>query len=152
MKIIMLSWEFPPRIVGGISSHVYNLSLELAKLGIDTSVVTCDFPGAPSSEVISGVHVYRVDSYRFPVPDFPSWVYMMNVNMKEYAAKIMGSNKEAVYLIHAHDWLVACAAIGLKHIFRRPLIATFHSTEHGRRNGIHSEYQSMITRTKVGLV
>ena len=151
MKIIMLSWEFPPRIVGGISPHVYNLSFELAKQGADVCVITCDFPGAPDFEEIGGVHVYRVDSYRFPVPDFASWVFMMNTNLKAFAAEIIGSGKEGVDIIHAHDWLVADAAIGLKHVFRRPLVATIHSTEHGRRSGIHTKYQRLIHGTEVWL-
>ena len=27
MKILMLTWEYPPRVVGGISRVVYDLSL-----------------------------------------------------------------------------------------------------------------------------
>lgn len=152
MKILMLSWEFPPRTVGGISPHVYHLSLELTKLGVDVCVVTCDFPGTPDFEEVDGIHVHRVDSYRSPVSDFASWVFMMNVNLQMHAAEVIGSDKEGVDLIHAHDWLVAKAAIGLKQIFRRPMVATVHSTEHGRRNGIHTDYQRMIHRTEAWLV
>lgn len=42
-RVVILSWEFPPRIVGGIAPHVYNLSRDLVRKGIDTYVVTCDF-------------------------------------------------------------------------------------------------------------
>jgi len=31
MKILMLTWEYPPRIVGGISRVVYDLSGRLIK-------------------------------------------------------------------------------------------------------------------------
>ena len=48
LSVMMLTWEFPPRIIGGISPHVYNLSRSLAKNGVKVYVVTCDFPGAPS--------------------------------------------------------------------------------------------------------
>ncbi|MEM2350676.1 MAG: glycogen/starch synthase, partial [Candidatus Bathyarchaeia archaeon] len=41
----MLSWEYPPRIVGGISRHVYFLSRALASEGCEVHVVTLDFPG-----------------------------------------------------------------------------------------------------------
>lgn len=151
MRILMLSWEFPPRVVGGISPHVYHLSRELVKLGADVSMVTCDFPGAPSFEVVDGVHVHRVDSYRSPVPDFISWVLMMNVNLQLYAAETIHSGEEKPDIIHAHDWLVANATIGLKHIFRKPMAATIHSTEYGRRNGISTDYQRMIHRTEAWL-
>ena len=147
----MLSWEFPPRIVGGIASHVYNLSRDLARMGVDTCVVTCDFPGAPQREEVNGVHVVRVDSYKTPSPDFATWDYLMNVNMQKEAATIISDLNGRVDLIHAHDWLVANAAIGLKNIFRVPLVATIHSTEIGRRNGLHTNYERMIHETEAWL-
>lgn len=150
-SVMMLSWEFPPRIIGGISPHVYNLSTNLAANGIKTYVVTCDFPNAASHEVLDGVEVFRVEAYKNPSPDFATWVYLMNVNMQKEAAALINSLKDGVDIIHAHDWLVATAAIGLKHVFRKPLIATIHSTEIGRRNGIHLDYERMIHETEAWL-
>jgi glycosyltransferase involved in cell wall biosynthesis len=46
---------------------------------------------------------------------------------------------------------VATAGIGLKHVFRKPLFATIHSTEIGRRNGIHADYERMIHETEAWL-
>ncbi len=147
MKIMMLSWEFPPRIVGGIAPHVYDLSRALARLGVEVVVVTCDFPGASERETLDGVEIHRVDSYGSPSPDFASWTYLMNMNLKRYAAALLRSGS-GIDLLHGHDWLVAEAAIGLKHLFRTPLVATIHSTEYGRRNGIHTDYQRMIHQTE----
>jgi glycosyltransferase involved in cell wall biosynthesis len=147
---MMLTWEFPPRIVGGISPHVYHLSRNLAKNGVNVYVVTCDFPGAPKHETLEGFEVFRVDSYKNPSPDFASWVYLMNINMQKEAASIV-KNLGKVDIFHAHDWLVAVASVGLKHVFRRPLLATIHSTEVGRRNGIHSDYERMIHETEAWL-
>jgi len=149
---MMFSWEFPPRTVGGISAHVYNLSRQLASLGADVYVVTCDFPGAPEREELDGVHVVRVDSYKTPSPDFASWDYLMNVNLQKEASSIISCLDGQVDIIHAHDWLVANAAVGLKHIFRIPLVATIHSTEIGRRNGLHTNYERMIHQTENWLV
>jgi glycosyltransferase involved in cell wall biosynthesis len=144
----MLSWEFPPRTVGGIAAHLFNLSRELVKLGVTTYVVTCDFPGAPEREVVNGAHVVRVDSYKTPSPDFATWDSLMNVNMQKEAATLISSLSRQVDIIHAHDWLVANAALGLKHVFRIPLVATIHSTEMGRRNGLHTDYERMIHQTE----
>lgn len=150
LAVVMLTWEFPPRIIGGISPHVYYLSRSLARNGVKVYVVTCDFPSAPSHEVVDGVEVFRVDSYKNPSPDFASWVYLMNVNMqKEAAALVRGLG--GVDVFHAHDWLVADAGIGLKHVFRKPLLVTVHSTEIGRRNGIHFDYERMIHETEAWL-
>ena len=148
---MMLSWEFPPRIIGGISPHVHYLSKSLVSKGVKVYVVTCDFPGAPAHEVVDGVEVFRIDSYKNPSPDFASWVYLMNVNMQKEAAALIKDLGGAVDVIHAHDWLVATAGIGLKHVFRKPLFATMHSTEIGRRNGIHSDYEKMIHETEAWL-
>jgi len=144
----MLSWEFPPRTVGGIAAHLFNLSRELVKLGVTTYVVTCDFPGAPEREVVNGAHVVRVDSYKTPSPDFATWDSLMNMNMQKEAATLISSLSRQVDIIHAHDWLVANAALGLKHVFRIPLVATIHSTEMGRRNGLHTDYERMIHQTE----
>jgi len=144
----MLSWEFPPRTVGGISAHLYYLSRELVKLGVDTYVVTCDFPGAPEREVVNGAHVLRVDSYKTPAPDFATWDSLMNVNMQKETATLISDLGRQVDIIHAHDWLVANAAVGLKQVFRIPLVATIHSTEIGRRNGLHTDYERMIHQTE----
>jgi glycogen(starch) synthase len=144
----MLSWEFPPRTVGGIAAHLYYLSRELVKLGADIYIVTCDFPGAPEREVVNGAHVVRVDSYKSPSPDFATWDSLMNMNMQKETATLISDLSRQVDIIHAHDWLVANAAVGLKQIFRIPLVATIHSTEIGRRNGLHTEYERMIHQTE----
>ncbi len=151
LTVMMLTWEFPPRIIGGISSHVYHLSKSLSKNGVKVYVVTCDFPGAPQHEMIDGVEVFRIDSYKNPAPDFATWIYLMNINMQKEAASLAHKLETKVDLFHAHDWLVATAGIGLKHVFRKPLLATIHSTEIGRRNGLHLDYERMIHETEAWL-
>jgi glycogen(starch) synthase len=151
LTVMMFSWEFPPRVIGGISPHVYFLSRSLAKNGVKVHVVTCDFPGAPAHETIDGVEVYRIDSYRHPSPDFATWVYLMNLNMQREAATIASKLSEPIDVFHAHDWLVATAGIGLKHVFRKPLLVTMHSTEIGRRDGLHTTTERMIHETEAWL-
>jgi glycosyltransferase involved in cell wall biosynthesis len=138
----MLSWEYPPFKVGGLASHVYDLSKMLVKKGYNIHIVTCSFPGAPDYEVVDGVHVHRFDAYEIPAPEFLQWDLNMNILMERKAIEII--KKHDIDIIHAHDWLVASAAIGLKHLFRKPLIATIHSLERGRRNGLFNDGQQMI--------
>jgi glycogen(starch) synthase len=151
LSVMMLTWEYPPRVIGGISPHVHFLSKSLAKNGVKVNVVTCDFPGAPAHEVIDGVEIYRVDSYKNPSPDFATWVYLMNVNMQREAAALAHSLDGKIDVFHAHDWLVANAGIGLKHVFRKPLLVTMHSTEIGRREGTHTDTERMINETEAWL-
>jgi glycogen(starch) synthase len=151
LSVMMFTWEFPPRVIGGISPHVYFLSKNLAKEGVKVHVVTCDFPGSPAYEVIEGVEVYRIDSYKNPAPDFATWVYLMNLNMQKEAAAIVNKLGGKIDVFHAHDWLVATAGIGLKHVFRKPLLVTMHSTEIGRRDGLHTNTERMIHETEAWL-
>jgi len=151
LKVVMLTWEFPPRIIGGIAPHVYNLSINLVKLGVGVHVVTCDFPNTPAYEVVEGVEVHRFDSYNLPTPDFAAWIQLMNLNMQRAATKIIKSNRDGSIIIHAHDWLSAKAGIGLKHLNRLPLVSTIHATEYGRRGGIFSDYNRMIHEIEVWL-
>ncbi|HEX9240348.1 MAG TPA: glycogen/starch synthase, partial [Candidatus Bathyarchaeia archaeon] len=69
----MLTWEFPPRIIGGISTHVYHLSKALVEKGTPVRVITCDFPKTPAEEIIDGVSVSRVISGRVPESNFLLW-------------------------------------------------------------------------------
>jgi glycosyltransferase involved in cell wall biosynthesis len=147
----MLTWEFPPRIIGGIAPHVYNLSINLVKLGVEVHVVTCDFPNTPEYEVVEGVEVHRFDSYNLPTPDFAAWVQLMNLNMQRAATQIIKSKQGGSIIIHAHDWLAAKAGIGLKHLNRVPLVSTIHATEYGRRGGVFSDYNRMIHEIEVWL-
>jgi len=151
LSVLMLSWEFPPRIIGGISSHVNDLSLALARKGLNVHVVTCDFPGASDYEQIHGVQVYRF-KIKTVSYSFLSWVFAMNQSMAEKAIDVINANNENIDLIHAHDWLVATAATRVSDAFEKPLVSTIHATETGRRGGIHDDYQRTINEVERHLV
>jgi len=150
LNVLMLSWEFPPFKVGGLAAHVYDLSKMLVKKGYNIHVVTCSFPGAADYELVDGVHVHRFDAYEIPAPEFLQWDLNMNILMEKKAIEIV--KEHDIDIIHAHDWLVASAAIGLKHLFRKPLIATIHSLERGRRNGLYNDGQHMIDQIENFLI
>jgi len=142
LKIVMLSWEFPPRTVGGLARHVNDLSRALARLGQNVHVITCPAPETPSYQLLEGVHVHRVDQSLLTSKDFMEWVGQLNVGMVELAGELMGG--EPFDLVHAHDWLVGDAAITLRDRYGLPLVATIHATEYGRNRGIHNELQQRI--------
>jgi glycosyltransferase involved in cell wall biosynthesis len=141
MKILVLAWEFPPRIVGGIARHVAELYPELVQCGHSIHLVTVEFGQAPAYEVVEGIHVHRVEVPSHP--DFFQWVTAMNNSMGWHGGKLL--QEEGPFdLIHAHDWLVGDAAIALKHLFKLPLAVTIHATEYGRCHGIHNDPQRYI--------
>jgi glycosyltransferase involved in cell wall biosynthesis len=151
LTVLMLSWEFPPRIIGGISSHVYELSMALARKNVTVHVVTCDFPGAPENEQIGQVNVHRFNS-KIPSPSFLGWIFSMNQAMAERAIDVINGSNEEVDIIHAHDWLVTEAAVKVRDAFSKPLVSTIHATEMGRRSGIHNDYQRTINEVERHLI
>src|SRR6266498_5434544 len=138
----MLTWEFPPRIIGGISTHVYHLSRALVERGTSVRVITCDFPNAPSEEIIDGVSVSRVDSGRVPESNFLLWIYHLNSQMISKTIELFET--ERFDLIHAHDWVVGRAAVELKNRLGLPLISTIHATEIGRGGSLDGEYRRKV--------
>ena len=148
MKILMLTWEYPPRIVGGIARVVHDLSKRLIKDGHEVTVVTYrDNMDIPEYENDKGVNVYRVDNYMIHPNNFIDWILQLNFNLIAKATEII--NKEGAFdVIHAHDWLVASAAKTLKNAYGIPIVATIHATEAGRNSGIHDDTQRYINDTK----
>ncbi|MCI8700378.1 MAG: glycosyltransferase family 4 protein [Clostridia bacterium] len=147
MKILMLTWEYPPRVVGGISRVVYDLSHRLIKDGHEVTVVTYKDGEVPYFEDDKGVKVYRVDNFMINPNNFTDWIMQMNFSMVSKASRII--EEEGKFdIIHAHDWLVAYAAKTIKESFGIPIVSTIHATEAGRNSGIHDEVQRYINDTE----
>ena len=137
----MLTWEFPPRIVGGIARHCLGLSKALAKNNHEVHVVTLEFPGTPMFEDIEGVKVHRV-RIELGHPNFITWTFIFNHFMEKLVAVL---NREFDFnVIHIHDWLTAPVGIASKHYLNKPLVSTVHSTEVGRAQGLHSPDSFLI--------
>lgn len=144
MKILMLTWEYPPRVVGGISKVVYDLSHKMVKEGNEVTVVTYrDGDNIKYYENDKGVEVYRVDNYMIRPNNFIDWIMQLNFNMITKTNEIINKNGK-FDVIHAHDWLVAYSAKSIKESYNIPLISTIHATESGRNSGIHDETQRYI--------
>ena len=147
MKILMLTWEYPPRIVGGIARVVHDLSKRLIKDGHEVTVVTYKDGDTPAYENDKGVEVYRVENYMIHPNNFIDWIMQLNFNLIAKATEII-QKKGKFDVIHAHDWLVANAAKTLKNSFGIPIVATIHATEAGRNSGIHDDTQRYINDTE----
>jgi 1,4-alpha-glucan branching enzyme len=142
LKILMLTWEFPPFIVGGLARHVFDLTKELSKTGHEVYVLTTFIEGQPAYEQLNGVHVFRVKGLRSNADNFFQWVFSLNLALAEQGMKL--SRVLDFDVIHAHDWLVGPASLQLRKELNIPLIATIHATEHGRNDGIHTPLQKEI--------
>ena len=147
MKILMLTWEYPPRIVGGIARVVHDLSKRLIKDGHEVTVITYKDGDAPEYENDKGVNVYRIENFMIHPSNFIDWIMQMNFNMIAKANELIAKGKK-FDVIHAHDWLVAYSAKTLKHSYNIPIVSTIHATEAGRNSGIHDEVQRYINDTE----
>ncbi|MFL1677444.1 1,4-alpha-glucan branching protein domain-containing protein [Paenibacillus dendritiformis] len=144
-RVLMLAWEFPPLVVGGLSRAVYDLSRHLARGDCEVHVLTRDVPGSPAYERMDGVHVHRVAMLApLTPPAFMDWVFQMNSALSDGADALVREGLRFDYM-HAHDWLVYPAAHDLKETYGWPLISTIHATEYGRNHGrIESGLQRRI--------
>lgn len=143
----MLTWEYPPRIVGGIARVVYDLSHKLVKEGNEVTVVTYKEGDVPEYENDKGVKVYRVENYMIHPNNFTDWIMQLNFNLTSKASQII--NEQGKFdCIHAHDWLVAYSAKTLKDAYKIPIVSTIHATEAGRNSGIHDDVQRYINDTE----
>ncbi|MBD7935856.1 MULTISPECIES: glycosyltransferase family 4 protein [Cytobacillus] len=143
-SILLLTWEYPPYIVGGLGRHVSELAKSLAQEKVSVHVLTVKRQTIDEAfEVQNNVVIHRVAPL-MRTDSFLHWVASVNLAMEEKAREVIKEN--GIDLIHAHDWIVAACSIILKKAMDIPLIATIHSTEAGRHNGIYTERQSFIDR------
>ncbi|GBF34473.1 glycogen branching enzyme [Desulfocucumis palustris] len=150
-RVLLLSWEYPPRTVGGLSRHVYDLSGALASLGLEVHVLTCPAAETPLYQFERGVHVHRVNPDELPASEFLEWLQQLNAGMVGIAEEI-GLGRGYFDLIHAHDWLVRDAAETMASGTDIPLVVTIHATEYGRNRGLFSDLQKSINSIENSLV
>jgi glycogen synthase len=144
LKILMLSWEFPPRCIGGLSTHVYYLSKELRHRGLEVHVITCREDNEPIYEEQEGIFVHRVSPYGIHTEEFTKWVMHLNFAMIEMVIGLITATGK-FDIIHAHDWLTAFCARVLRRSYQIPMVSTIHATEYGRNNGLKSDMQKYIS-------
>jgi glycogen synthase len=135
-RVLILSWEYPPLIEGGLARHVRKLSEALVDRDIEVHVLTRggeDSPAMDSSD--GGVVIHRIREPKRPTDlgEFVAWVERMNSDM--LAAGVELGDRYSYDLVHGHDWLVANACDHLAKRFGAPLVTTIHATEYGRHQG-----------------
>jgi glycogen(starch) synthase len=135
MRILILSWEYPPLIEGGLARHVRKLAENLVHLGIEVHVLTRGDDGVADEVVVAGVHVHRVREPGRPsdLGEFVTWIEHMNTDM--LSAGVALGDRYEFDLVHGHDWLVASAGDHLAKRLGTPLVMTIHATEYGRHQG-----------------
>lgn len=150
MKVLMVSWEYPPVVIGGLGRHVHHLSTALAAAGHDVVVLSRRPTGTDPSthptcdEVSEGVRVIAAaqDPHEFSFSrDMMAWTLAMGHSMIRAGLSVQkpGARRaERTWrpdVVHAHDWLVAHPAVTLSEFYDVPIVSTIHATEAGRHSG-----------------
>ncbi len=135
MRPLILSWEYPPLIEGGLARHVRKLAECLAAQDAEVHVLARGREESPPEEEVEGVLIHRVREPERPrnLSEFVAWIEHMNSDM--LAAGVELGDRWSFDVVHGHDWLVAVAGDHLAKRFRCPLIVTIHATEYGRHQG-----------------
>ena len=60
MRVLLISWEYPPVIEGGLGRHVRKLSESLVRDGVEVHVLTRGGGRLPAEDDQHGVLVHRV--------------------------------------------------------------------------------------------
>ena len=152
MRLLFISWEYPPHVVGGIGKHVAELVPAFRALAdeggtpFQLDVLTPQTGNAPEVEQLSQtVTVYRVGTPAVNPLDLFNSVVDNNRYLVSKARELHNSNPYS--LIHVHEWLTASAGIELKHAWKIPLVATIHATERGRHHShVPNETSSKINQ------
>lgn len=165
MKIALLVYEYPPKIVGGLGTYAAEITRRFVLLGHDVTVFTMndDEGSLPTRELLRGIEIHRpvhIDvSDSLPdviAEDIRKWgrgiEFFSKILMYNYlsASKIINElvrRDDFKYdLVVAHDWLSVIAGISIKKELEMPLVFHVHSNERGRTLGNGSEVVSSIER------
>jgi glycogen synthase len=163
MKIAVLVYEYPPKIVGGLGTYAAEITRKFVLIDNDVTVFTMNDDGGtlPRREIWRGIEIHRplhIDvSDSLPdviADDIKKWGRGLHLfgNLLVYnyltASKLINEliRKEGVIydVVVAHDWLSIIGGITIKKESELPLVFHVHSTEKGRTLGGGSSVVSNI--------
>ncbi|MEM3596579.1 MAG: glycosyltransferase family 4 protein [Candidatus Bathyarchaeia archaeon] len=163
MKMAVLVYEYPPKIVGGLGTYAAEITRKFVLMDHDVTVFTMndDEGSLPTREIWRGIEIHRplhIDiSDSLPdvvAEDVKKWGRGIQLFSKILVYNYLSASKLVNELIRkenfkydiviAHDWLSAISGITIKKEVGLPFVFHVHSTERGRTLGNGSEVVSNI--------
>ncbi len=144
MQVIILSWEYPPRIVDQLATYVKNLAVRLVKNQTKTCVITYDDYLTGEYDEPEGIKTVKVTNPVRTHIGVLTWVLTLNQEVERAAANIYYSTDKQVDIIDAQDWHFIPAAVTLKKGLGIPFIYSVESLEDHRSRGANSPFNMAI--------
>jgi glycogen(starch) synthase len=144
MRVIIFSWEYPPRVVGQLANYINALSTQLVKNKVETYVVTYHNSLTGTVEEASGVKVVRVANPVRAHIGVLTWDLTLNQEVERAAANIYYQADEQVDLIDVYDWHFIPAAVTLKNALNIPFVYSVESLEDHRSPNSNTPYNMSI--------
>lgn len=139
MRVMMLSWDFPPRTTGGTAAHVAGLSEGLSRAGHEVVVITIAAkPAELEAKQPESIRVIRtlVDLPWLPPSDLIARTASANHAATKVGARLTGDLAGwTPDIVHGHDWRLGWAADSLASRYNVPFVLTMHGTERVRHGG-----------------
>jgi len=144
MRIVIFSWEYPPRVVGKLSEYVKALSTQLATKNIEVNVVTYDDLLTGLDQEPTGVKTFRVSNPVRTHIGVLTWVLTLNQEIERAAANIYYESHKQIDAIDAYDWHFIPAAVTLKNGLGIPFVYSVQSLEDHRSQNVITPYNLAI--------
>ena len=144
MRIIIFSWEYPPRVVGKLSEYVKALSAKLATKNVEVNVVTYDDLLTGLDQEPTGVKTIRVSNPVRTHIGVLTWVLTLNQEVERAAANVYYQANKNIDLVDVYDWHFIPAAVTLKSGLGIPFVYSVESLEDHRSQNISTPYNLAI--------
>jgi hypothetical protein len=132
MRVILFSWEYPPRIIGRLAEYINALATQLVKNRIETYVVTYHDSMTGISHDSNGVTTVRVSNPVRTHIGVLTWDLTLNQEIERAAATVYYQAGKQISLIDVYDWHFIPAAVTLKNALGIPFVYSVESLEDHR--------------------
>jgi len=144
MRVIIFSWEYPPRIVGQLAEYTSALATQLVKNKVETYVVTYHNFLTGMTQEASGVKTVRVANPVRTHIGVLTWVLTLNEEVERAAANIYYEADKQIDLVDVFDWHFIPAAVTLKNALGIPFVYSVESLEDHRSPTLNSPFNMAI--------
>ena len=141
---VLLTWEYPLRIIGDMAHYVELLVSGLNKAKIPTSVVTCHDSPYSYERRSDLLDLFWASNPVEPHISVITWCLTLNSEIERIVSDIYYGRGGEIDLLDVHDWHFVSAGINLKKALGIPFIFTLHSIEDQRSLDSSSPLSSCI--------